>query len=75
MLQVADLQPETVGAHVDRGERTGRDFSYVTLANLEEITAALEAYAAKYETALDKRLSVKKLRTEVASLIEQFGVR
>lgn len=36
---------------------------------------ALEAYAAKYETALDKRLSVKKLRTEVASLIEQFGVR
>lgn len=36
---------------------------------------ALEAYAAKYETALDKRLSVKKLRTEVASLVEQFGVR
>lgn len=36
---------------------------------------ALEAYAAKYETALDKRLSVKKMRTEVASLVEQFGVR
>lgn len=36
---------------------------------------ALESYAAKYETALDKRLSVKKLRTEVASLVEQFGVR
>lgn len=36
---------------------------------------ALEAYAAKYETVLDMKLGVKKLRAEVASLVEQFGVR
>lgn len=36
---------------------------------------ALEAYAAKYETTLDMKLGVKKLRAEVASLVEQFGVR
>jgi hypothetical protein len=35
----------------------------------------LEAYAEKYETKLDKRLGVAKLRAEVANLIEQFGVR
>lgn len=36
---------------------------------------ALEAYAAKYEVSLDKRRGVEKLRAEVTSLIEQFGVR
>lgn len=36
---------------------------------------ALETYALKYETNLDKRRGVEKLRAEVASLIEQFGVR
>lgn len=36
---------------------------------------ALEAYAAKYEVCLDKRRAVAALRTEVANLIEQFGVR
>jgi histidine ammonia-lyase len=35
----------------------------------------LEAYAEKYQTKLDKRLGVAKLRAEVANLIEQFGVR
>lgn len=35
----------------------------------------LEAYAEKYDTKLDKRLGVAKLRAEVANLIEQFGVR
>lgn len=36
---------------------------------------ALEAYALKYETNLDKRRSLDKLRSEVVSLIEQFGAR
>ena len=36
---------------------------------------ALEAYAAKYETNLDKRKSETVLRAQVANLIEQFGVR
>lgn len=36
---------------------------------------ALEAYAMKYETNLDKRKSVKVLREQVTSLIEQFGAR
>lgn len=36
---------------------------------------ALEAYALKYETNLDKRRGVDKLRAEVVSLIEQFGAR
>jgi hypothetical protein len=36
---------------------------------------ALEAYALKYETNLDKRRSLDKLRSDVVSLIEQFGVR
>lgn len=37
--------------------------------------SALEEYARKYEVELDKRLGVAKLRTEVATLIEQFGAR
>ena len=36
---------------------------------------ALEAYAMKYETNLDKRKGVKTLREQVVGLIEQFGVR
>ena len=36
---------------------------------------ALEAYAAKYETNLDKRKSEATMRAQVANLIEQFGVR
>ena len=36
---------------------------------------ALEAYALKYETNLDKRRGLDKLRGEVVSLIEQFGAR
>lgn len=37
--------------------------------------ATLTDYAAKYDTVLDKRLAVGKLREEVATLVEQFGVR
>lgn len=35
----------------------------------------LEAYASKYDTEIDKRKSVTKLRQEVSGLIEQFGAR
>ena len=37
--------------------------------------SALEEYARKYEIELDKRTGVGKLRAEVATLVEQFGVR
>ena len=36
---------------------------------------ALEEYARKYDVELDKRLGIAKLRAEVSTLIEQFGVR
>lgn len=36
---------------------------------------ALEEYARKYDVELDKRTSVGKLRQDVSTLIEQFGVR
>lgn len=36
---------------------------------------SLEQYALKYEVNLDKRLAVGKLRSEVSTLIEQFGAR
>lgn len=36
---------------------------------------ALEAYASKYEVNLDKRRSVQDLRAQVATLIDQYGVR
>ena len=36
---------------------------------------ALEQYALKYEVNLDKRQAVGKLRSEVSTLIEQFGAR
>ncbi len=36
---------------------------------------ALKEYAAKYEVTLNKQKGVATLRSEVATLIEQFGVR
>lgn len=36
---------------------------------------ALEEYAKKYDVELDKRQGVAKLRAQVSTLVEQFGVR
>lgn len=45
----------------------------LTIESMDKATLA--DYAAKYDTALDKRLAVGKLREEVTTLVEQFGVR
>lgn len=45
----------------------------LTIESMDKATLA--DYAAKYETELDKRLAVSKLREQVSGLVEQFGVR
>lgn len=54
-------------------DRTQLEHMLLTVDSMDK--SALEAYAAKYEVQLDKRLAVGKLRAEVANLVEQFGVR
>lgn len=64
---------------VELAEQKARDEHYekegmlMTVETMDK--SALEAYAAKYETNLDKRKSEAALRAQVANLIEQFGVR
>ena len=54
-------------------EKQALESMLLTVESMDK--GALEQYARKYEVDLDKRLSVAKLRTEVATLIEQFGAR
>lgn len=54
-------------------DRTQLEHMLLTIESMDK--SALEAYAAKYEVQLDKRLAVGKLRAEVANIVEQFGVR
>ena len=63
----------TVQAQLEQDERNATENMLMLIETMDK--DALEAYAAKYETDLDKRLGVKKLRDQVASLIEQFGAR
>ena len=64
---------------VELAEQKARDEHYEKEGMLMTIETmdknALEAYAAKYETNLDKRKSEATLRAQVANLIEQYGVR
>ena len=57
----------------EREERHEKEGMLMTIETMDK--GALEAYAAKYETNLDKRKSEAVLRAQVANLIEQFGVR
>ena len=57
----------------EREERHEKEGVLMTIETMDK--GALEAYAAKYETNLDKRKSEAVLRAQVANLIEQFGVR
>ena len=57
----------------EREEHNEKEGMLMTIETMDK--AALEAYAAKYETNLDKRKSEAVLRAQVANLIEQFGVR
>ena len=56
-----------------RDEHNEKEGMLMTIETMDK--GALEAYAAKYETNLDKRKSEAVLRAQVANLIEQFGVR
>lgn len=74
----ADEQEQAVvavelAAQKERDEHTEKEFMLMTIETMDK--NALEAYAAKYETNLDKRKSEATLRAQVANLIEQFGVR
>lgn len=64
---------------VELAEQKARDEHYEKEGMLMTVETmdknALEAYAAKYETNLDKRKSEATLRAQVANLIEQFGAR
>ena len=56
-----------------RDEHHEKEGMLMTIETMDK--GALEAYAAKYETSLDKRKSEAVLRAQLANLIEQFGVR
>ena len=57
----------------EREEHHEKEGMLMTIETMDK--GALEAYAAKYETNLDKRKSEAVLRAQDANLIEQFGVR
>ena len=57
----------------ERQEHHEKEGMLMTIETMDK--SALEAYASKYETSLDKRKSETVLRAQVANLIEQFGVR
>lgn len=54
-------------------ERQMLESMLLTVQSMDKNT--LEQYALKYEVNLDKRQAVGKLRSEVSTLIEQFGAR
>ena len=62
-----------LAAQKERDEHNEKEGMLMTVETMDK--GALEAYAAKYETNLDKRKSEATLRAQVANLIEQFGVR
>ena len=64
-------EQETARAHDQ--ERQQLEAMLLTVESMDK--GALEEYARKYDVELDKRLGVAKLRAEVSTLIEQFGVR
>lgn len=57
----------------ERDEHHEKEGLLMTIESMDK--NALESYAAKYETSLDKRKSETVLRAQVANLIEQFGAR
>ena len=79
-------QPADVGAELEAAMLVQQDAERIKSQDRQQLEAmlltvesmdkgALEEYARKYEVDLDKRAGLAKLRVEVASLVEQFGVR
>jgi hypothetical protein len=77
--QPTDVELETamvVQQETDRAQDEEKQVLESMLLTVESMDkSALEQYALKYEVTLDKRLSVAKLRSEVSTLVEQFGAR
>lgn len=57
----------------EQDEERAKENMLLTVESMDK--GALEEYARKYDVELDKRGAVTKLRSEVSTLIEQFGVR
>ena len=69
-------QAHAMQAAIEQAEQTENQVREAMLLTIESMDkSALEEYARKYEIELDKRNGVGKLRAEVATLVEQFGVR
>lgn len=79
-------QPADAGAELEAAMLVQQDAERIKSQDRQQLEAmlltvesmdkgALEEYARKYEVDLDKRAGLAKLRAEVASLVEQFGVR
>lgn len=69
-------QAHAMQAAIEQAEQTENQVREAMLLTIESMDkSALEEYARKYEIELDKRTGVGKLRAEVATLVEQFGVR
>lgn len=79
-------QPADAGAELEVAMLLQQDAERIKSQDRQQLEAmlltvesmdkgALEEYARKYEVDLDKRAGLAKLRAEVASLVEQFGVR
>lgn len=60
-------------AQIEQDERNATESMLLLVESMDK--DALEAYALKYEVSLDKRRSVANLRTDVATLVEQYGAR
>lgn len=71
-VQAAMLRQQEAEKGKDQ-ERQHVESMLLTVESMDK--PALEEYARKYEVELDKRLGIAKLRAEVSTLIEQFGVR
>lgn len=71
-VEAARLREQETARAQDQ-ERQQLEAMLLTVESMDK--GALEEYARKYEVELDKRLGVVKLRAEVSTLIEQFGVR
>lgn len=76
--QVANTESDAVSLQheVDLDKKREIDQTEGMLMIIESMDKdALEAYASKYDVAIDKRKKVADLRANVANLIEQFGAR
>ena len=76
-VSASELEQATVAVQIaqqqEQDEHNAKESIHYTLEAMDK--DALQAYAAKYETKLDKRKAESVLRQEVATLVEQFGAR